>query len=52
MNDPQSGGAKQPGDQNKRNEADASEADKQTIANVQKNETDKEKAEPEFRPHE
>jgi len=46
-----SAGAKQPGEQDKRNETEASEANKDTIANVQKHETDKEKQEPEFRPN-
>ena len=38
-----------PDEANKRNEADASKANRRTIANVQKNESDKEKAELEIR---
>lgn len=48
--DTSAAGAKQPGQQNKQNEADASEADKKTIANIRKHESDEEKDNPQFRP--
>lgn len=52
MADPNPGaGAKHPGAVDSRNQQEASEADKRTVANVKKNETDEEKKEPQdFRP--
>lgn len=44
-------GAKQPQKQDRQNAQEASEANKATVANVRKNETDREKAKADFRPH-
>ena len=50
MADPNSSaGAKQSGAVD-RNQDEASEANKRTVANVRKHQSDKEKTEPEFRP--
>jgi hypothetical protein len=38
-----------PSEANQKNQSDASEADKRTIANVRKHESDEEKQEPAFR---
>ena len=39
-----------PDEANKRNEHDASEADKRTVEKIRRNQSDKEQSEPEFRP--
>ena len=52
MSDADSGaGAKQPGAVDRKNQDEASEANKRTVANVRKNEAEEEKREPqEYRP--